>query len=54
MGDWIVGGIVLTVYAAIIYILIRRHQKQKSVCARCLSIQETPSWIKDYKNEGLK
>jgi hypothetical protein len=54
MGDWIVGGIVVLVYGIITTILIQRHRRQKSVCARCLSTQETPSWIQDYKKERLK
>jgi hypothetical protein len=49
MGDWVVGGIVIGVYALIVFILLRRHRKQKSVCARCLSPQDSPSWIHDYK-----
>ena len=54
MGDWIVGGIVVLIYGTITTILIQRHRKQKSVCARCLSTQETPSWIQDYQKERLK
>jgi hypothetical protein len=49
MGNWIVGTIVIGVYTLIVFVLTRRHRKQKSVCARCSSIQETPTWMSDYK-----
>gem|GEM_PF-3053045 len=54
MADVIVAGLVLCINGGIIWILWRRHKKQKSVCARCMSTQSNPSWMKEYHNERLK
>lgn len=54
MADIIVGSLVVGLYALIVFILVRRHKKQKSVCARCMTKQDTPTWIQEYQSERLK
>jgi hypothetical protein len=54
MANIIVGSLVVGLYGLIVIILWRRHKKQKSVCARCMTQQDSPSWIQEYQNERLK
>lgn len=54
MIDWFVASMVIGINVSIILILLKRHKKQKSVCARCLSSQDLPQWIHDYNKDSKK